>query len=77
LLDIEVERVYDMGYADLPPSTHKWFRLPKHALMEKSIEYKKGWLLIVRTVRESLKIAEYSIFTSSRALRKWVGLPNP
>jgi hypothetical protein len=77
LLDIEVERMYDMGYAELPPATHKWFRLQKHALLEKSVEYKKGWLLIIRTIRESLQIAEYSIFTSSRALRTWVGLPNP
>jgi hypothetical protein len=74
LLDIEVEKVYDAGYEDLPPATHKWFRMTKHQLMEKSVEYKKGWLLIVRSIRESLNIAEYSIFSSSRALRTWVGL---
>jgi hypothetical protein len=42
--------------------------------MEKSTEYKKQWLLIVQTVKEALQIAEYSIFTSSSALRKWIGL---
>jgi hypothetical protein len=74
LLDIEVEREYDAGYHDLPQSIHKWFRMSKSHLMEQSVEYKKGWLLLVRTVRESLQIAEYSIFSSSKALRKWVGL---
>jgi hypothetical protein len=74
LLDIEVEREYDAGYMDLPLTVHKWFQMSKTQLLGKSVEYKKGWLLIVRTVRESLNIAEYSIFSSSRALRKWVGL---
>ena len=74
LLDIEVEREYDAGPMDLPQSVHKWFRMSKQQLMEQSVDYKKGWLLIVRTVRESLNIAEYSIFSSSKSLRKWVGL---
>jgi hypothetical protein len=74
LLDIEIEREYEAGYNDLPPSVHKWFRMSKTQLLDQSVEYKKGWLLLVRTIRESLNIAEYSIFSSSRALRKWVGL---
>mmetsp|Transcript_13250 Transcript_13250/g.24864 ORF Transcript_13250/g.24864 Transcript_13250/m.24864 type:complete len:277 (+) Transcript_13250:387-1217(+) len=74
LLDIEIEREYDAGYEDLPPTTHRWFHMSKTQLLEKSVEYKKGWLLIVRTIREALNIAEYSIFSTSRALQKWVGL---
>jgi hypothetical protein len=74
LLDIEVEREYDIGYEGLPPTVHKWFQISKAQLLDKSIDYKRGWLLIVRTVREALNIADYSIFSSSRALRKWVGL---
>jgi hypothetical protein len=73
-LDIEVEREYEAGCADLPSIAHKWFRIPKHHLLDKSVDYKKSWLLIVRTIREALNISEYSIFSSSRALRKWVGL---
>jgi hypothetical protein len=74
LLDIEVEREYEAGYEDLPQNIHKWFRMSKEQLLAQSTDYKKGWLLIVRTVRESLNIADYSIFASSRALRNWVGL---
>ena len=74
LLDIEIEKEYDAGYDDLPRTVHKWYSIPKDQLMEKSTEYKKRWLLIVRTVKEALNIAEYSLFTSSRALRKWIGL---
>jgi predicted GH43/DUF377 family glycosyl hydrolase len=74
LLDIEVEREFEAGYRDLPQSVHKWFQTSKTELLAKTVEYKKGWLLIVRTVQESLNIVEYSIFSRSRALRKWVGL---
>jgi hypothetical protein len=76
LLDIEVEREFDQGYRDLPAVIHKWYNQSKEELLEKSVEYKKGWLLIVKTMKESMKIADYSIFSSSKALRKWVGLPN-
>jgi hypothetical protein len=74
LLDIEIEREYDQGCATLPVVAHKWFHQTKEELMNKSLDYKKGWLLIIRTIKETLEIAEYSIFTSSRALRKWIGL---
>lgn len=74
VLDIEVERMYDAGCADLPTAAHKWFQLSKSQLLDKSTDYKKGWLLIIRTIREALDIADYSIFTSSKSLRKWVGL---
>jgi hypothetical protein len=74
LLDIEIEREYNSGVRQLPQSVHKWFQLPLDDLLAQSIEQKKGWLLIIRTVKESLEIAEYSIFTSSAALRKWIGL---
>mmetsp|Transcript_5165 Transcript_5165/g.9823 ORF Transcript_5165/g.9823 Transcript_5165/m.9823 type:complete len:275 (-) Transcript_5165:131-955(-) len=74
LLDIEIEREYEIGCEDLPQTAHRWFNMTKQQLLEKSIDYKKGWLLIVRKLRESLNIADYSIFSSSRALRKWVGL---
>jgi len=73
-LDIEIEREYDVSCVDLPATVHKWFRMTKPQLLNQSVEYKKGWLLIIRTVRESLDIAEYSIFSSSKALRKWIGL---
>jgi hypothetical protein len=75
LLDIEVEREYDAGYNLLPQVVHRWFQQPKAQLLEQSIEYKKGWLLIVKTMKESLQISEYNIFSSSRALRRWIGLP--
>jgi hypothetical protein len=74
LLDIEIEREYEAGYEGLPEVVHKWFQQSKDELLARSIEYKKGWLLIVKTVKESLQIAEYSIFTSSRSLRRWIGL---
>jgi hypothetical protein len=76
LLDIEIEREYEAGYVGLPEVVHKWFQQPKEELLDKSIEYKKGWLLIVKTIKDSLQIAEYSIFTSSKALRRWIGLQN-
>ena len=76
LLDIEVEKEFDQGCRDLPTTIHKWFNISKEELLDKSVDYKKGWLLIVKTVKESMKIADYSIFSSSRALRKWVGLSN-
>jgi hypothetical protein len=74
LLDIEIEREYDAGYEDLPAVVHKWFLQTKEQLMARSIEYKKGWLLIVKTMKESMQIAEYSLFSSSVALRRWIGL---
>lgn len=74
LLDIEVEREFEAGCEDLPEVTQKWFRQSKEELLARSTEYKKGWLLIVKTTKESLQIAEYSIFTSSMALRRWIGL---
>ena len=63
LLDVEVERAYDAGYADLPVVVHKWFHQTREQLLAQYIEYKKGWLVIVKTVKETLQIAEYSIFT--------------
>lgn len=76
LLDIEVEREHDIGCNDLPPVVHKWFRITKTQLLDSSTEYKKGWLLIVKSVKEAMQVTDYSIFTSSCALRRWVGLPN-
>ena len=74
LLDIEIEREYELGCEDLPQTAHRWFTMTKQQLLEKSTDYKRGWLLLVRTLQESLNIAHYSIFSSSKALRKWVGL---
>jgi hypothetical protein len=74
LLDIAIEQEYDLGYQDLPQIMHKWFWKPKAQLLQETTEYKKGWLLLIRSVRESLQIAEYNIFTSSQALRQWIGL---
>ena len=76
LLDIEIEREYDIGCQDLPASVHKWFYMSKDQLLSQSVDYKKGWLLLIKTVKESMQISDYSIFTSSRALRRWVGLQN-
>jgi hypothetical protein len=68
LLNIKIEREYEAGYEDLPPATHKWFHMSKNQLLEKRVAYKKRWLLIIQTLSESLNIAEYSIFSSFRAL---------
>jgi Endonuclease/Exonuclease/phosphatase family./Reverse transcriptase (RNA-dependent DNA polymerase). len=76
LLDVEVEREFDKGCTDLPISIHKWFNQSKEELLDKSVEYKKGWLLVIKSVKESMQIADYSIFSSSKALRKWMGLHN-
>ena len=76
LLDIEVEREFEAGCNGLPEVVHKWYQQPKEELLARSIEYKKGWLLLVKTMKESLNIADYSIFTSSAALRRWIGLQN-
>jgi hypothetical protein len=73
LLDIEIEREYDAGYAELPEGIRKWFRPTKQFILEQSPQYKKGWLFIIKSVKESLQIAKYSIFTSSKALRRWIG----
>jgi hypothetical protein len=72
LLDIDIEKEYDLGYEELPPVVHKWFNITKEQLLAQSTDYKKGWLLIIKTVKESLHIADYSLFTTSRALRKWI-----
>lgn len=75
LLDLEVEKEYDLGYEGLPQVYHRWWtQTTKERLLDSSIEHKKGWLLIIKTLKESLQIAEYSIFSSSRPLRKWIGL---
>jgi len=75
LLDIEIEIEYDKGHEGIPLIYHKWWtKQTKEELLESSVVNKKGWLLIVKTLKESLQIAEYSIFTSSRALQKWIGL---
>lgn len=71
LLDIEIEREYDAGCENLPTVIHPSYRHTKQQLLAQSTEYKKGWLLMVK---ESLEIAEYSIFTSSHALRRWIGM---
>jgi hypothetical protein len=65
LLDIEIEREYNCRVGNLPQSVHKWFQTPLESLLAQSTEYKKGWLLIIQTVKESLETEEYSIFTSS------------
>jgi hypothetical protein len=46
----------------------------KSAIITIISDTKKGWLLIVRSLKEALQIADYSIFASSKALRKWIGL---
>lgn len=74
LLDIEIEREYDAGYQDLPATIHKWYQPSKEEILSKSVEYKKGWLVIVKSVKESMQEADYGIFASSHTLRKWVGL---
>jgi hypothetical protein len=50
LLDVEVEREFNQGYRDLPAVTYKWLNQSKEELLGKSVEYEKGWLLIVRTI---------------------------
>jgi hypothetical protein len=74
LLDIEIEKEYNLGSDQLPHSVHKWFQPSLEHILAQTVEYKKGWLLIVRSVKEALTIAEYSIFKSSTALQKWIGL---
>lgn len=74
LLDIEIEREYDAGYQDLPATIHKWYQPSKEEILSKSVEYKKGWLVIVKSVKESMQVADYGIFASLHTLRKWVGL---
>jgi hypothetical protein len=74
LLDIEIEKEYDAGCQDLPVTVHKWFRLPKEDILANSLEYKKGWLVIVKSVRESQKVADFWNIYQSRSLRRWIGL---
>ena len=74
LLDIEVEREYDTGCADLPVVVHKWFHQTREQLLAQSIEYKKEWLVIVKMVKETLQIVEYSIFMDPHTLKRWIGL---
>jgi hypothetical protein len=73
LLDIEIETEYDAGCEDLPDGIRKWFRPTKQFILNQSPQYKKGWLFLIKSVKESLQIAEYSIFTSSKTLRRWIG----
>jgi hypothetical protein len=74
LLDLEIEKEYDKGCQDLPATVHKWFRPSKEEILVKSVEYKKGWLVIVKSVKESQQVADYGIFSTSRTLRNWIGL---
>lgn len=76
LLDLEIEKEYDAGFHNLPVGIHKWFRPSKEKNLEQTIHYKKGWLLIIKSVKESLDIADLGIFTSSKTLRKWIGFKN-
>jgi hypothetical protein len=73
LLDMEIEAEYDAGCQNLPASIRKWFRPTKAQILSQSLQYKKGWLLIVKSVKESMEIADYSIFASSRSMRRWIG----
>lgn len=74
LLDIEIEKEYDEGCANLPEGIRKWFCPTKEFILGQSQQYKRGWLLIIRSTKESLQIAEYiSIFSSSQTLRRWIG----
>jgi hypothetical protein len=41
LLDIEIEREYDAGYATLTSTAHKWFRQSKDQLLQSSVHQKK------------------------------------
>jgi len=74
LLDLEIEKEYDKGCQDLPTTVHKWFYPSKEEILAKSVEYKKGWLVIVKSVKESRQVADYGIFSTSRTLRNWIGL---
>jgi hypothetical protein len=74
LLDIEIEKEYDAGCQQLPQTASKWFRLPKEELLAQSTEYKKGWLLIIKSIKESMKVADHGIFSSSKTLWNWIGL---
>lgn len=58
LLDIEI---FDIGYEGLPV-VHKWFQQSKEELLAKSIEYKKGWLLLVKMVKESMNILQSTVY---------------
>jgi hypothetical protein len=73
LLDVEIEQEYDTGCQNLPEGIRKWFRPSKEHILSQSLQYKKGWLLIVKSVKESMEIADYSVFTSSRPMRRWIG----
>jgi hypothetical protein len=77
LLDIAVEQEYELGCAQLPTVLHKWFRKTKEQLLNETVDYKRGWLLLIRSAKESMNIAEYNIFSSSKTLRRWIGLPSP
>jgi hypothetical protein len=72
LLDMEIEQEYEAGCKNLPESVRKWFRPTKEHILSQSLQYKKGWLLIVKSVKESMEIADYSIFASSCPLRRWI-----
>jgi hypothetical protein len=74
LLDLEIEKEYDKGCHDLPITVHKWFHPSKEEILAKSVDYKKGWLVIVKSVKESQQVADYGIFSTSRTLRNWIGL---
>lgn len=40
LLDVEVEREYNLGYEHLPRSIHKWFQQPLEHVLAQSVEQK-------------------------------------
>jgi hypothetical protein len=56
-----VEKEYDEGFDALPPATHKWFQQSKEQLLAQTTEYKKGWLVIVKSIKLWLSVRSAAI----------------
>lgn len=72
-----VEKEWDIGLNRLPAMDYGYmFRMKKNVLLQKSMEYLKDWLFIMRTSRKVHKDPELieDEFMSQTALKNWIEL---
>ena len=70
-----VEKEWEIGLNRLPPMDYSYmFRMKREVLLQKSMEYLKDWLFIIRTSRKVHKDPEWinDEFSKETALKKWI-----
>ena len=77
ILNKSINKEWKIGLSELPMIEYShMFRIKEKELMEKSIEGKKDWLLVVKLARELHEDKERVIdkFDKNEELREWIGL---